>query len=118
MTHATPLVGSANLLRIVGSGTDTTAKIDRDASAGTAEDGLIDVQDGTFVTLYGYAVAASYALGHVSLLAAFAVGLPALDESDEDAVDEDAVDVEDGRSEVGAAILDEDGWPISPEPGG
>jgi type II secretory pathway pseudopilin PulG len=44
VTHVTSTVGSANLLRIVGPGTDTTAKIDRDASAGTAEDGLIDVQ--------------------------------------------------------------------------
>ena len=44
VTHVTPTVGSANLLRIVGPGTDTTAKIDRDASAGTSEDGLIDVQ--------------------------------------------------------------------------
>jgi hypothetical protein len=44
VTHVTPTVGSANLLRIVGPGTDTTATIDRDASAGTAEDGLIDVK--------------------------------------------------------------------------
>ncbi|MCD6021763.1 MAG: Prepilin-type cleavage/methylation-like protein [Actinomycetia bacterium] len=44
VTHVTPTVGSANLLRVVGPGTDTTAKIDRDASAGTSEDGLIDVQ--------------------------------------------------------------------------
>jgi type II secretory pathway pseudopilin PulG len=44
VTHVTSAVGSANLLRIVGPSTDTTAKIDRDASAGTAEDGLIDVQ--------------------------------------------------------------------------
>ncbi|HEX6580201.1 MAG TPA: hypothetical protein VF195_04950 [Actinomycetota bacterium] len=44
VSHVTPTVGSANLLRIVGPATDTTATIDRDASAGTAEDGLIDVQ--------------------------------------------------------------------------
>jgi type II secretory pathway pseudopilin PulG len=44
VTHVTSTVGSANLLRIVGPGTDTTATIDRDASAGTAEDGLIDVK--------------------------------------------------------------------------
>jgi len=43
-THVTPTVGAANLLRIVGPSTDTTVKIDRDASAGTSEDGLIDVQ--------------------------------------------------------------------------
>lgn len=44
VTHVTATVGSANLLRIVGPATDTTATIDRGASAGTAEDGLIDVQ--------------------------------------------------------------------------
>ena len=44
VTHVTATVGSANLLRIVGPATDTTATIDRDASAGTAEDGLIDVK--------------------------------------------------------------------------
>ena len=44
VSHVTSTVGSANLLRIVGPATDTTATIDRDASAGTAEDGLIDVQ--------------------------------------------------------------------------
>lgn len=43
VTHLTPTVGSANLFRVVGPATDTTVKIDRDASAGTAEDGLIDV---------------------------------------------------------------------------
>jgi type II secretory pathway pseudopilin PulG len=43
VTHVTPTVGSANLFRVVGPATDTTVKIDRDASAGTAEDGLIDV---------------------------------------------------------------------------
>jgi len=42
-SHVTPTVGSANLLRVVGPSTDTTAKIDRDA-AGTNEDGIIDVQ--------------------------------------------------------------------------
>jgi type II secretory pathway pseudopilin PulG len=44
VTHVTSGVGSANLIRIVGPAADTTAKIDRDASAGTSEDGLIDVQ--------------------------------------------------------------------------
>ena len=42
--HVTPTVGAANLIRIVGPGSSTIAKIDRDASAGTSEDGLIDVQ--------------------------------------------------------------------------
>jgi type II secretory pathway pseudopilin PulG len=44
VTHVTPTVGAANLIRIVGPGSSTIAKIDRDASAGTSEDGLIDVQ--------------------------------------------------------------------------
>lgn len=43
VTHVTPAVGSANLVRIVSSGVDTTAVIDRDASSGTNEDGLIDI---------------------------------------------------------------------------
>jgi Tfp pilus assembly protein PilV len=43
-SHVTPTVGTANLVRIVSPSVDTTVKIDRDASAGTAEDGLIDVQ--------------------------------------------------------------------------
>jgi hypothetical protein len=43
VTHVTPTVGAANLLRIVASGVDTIATIDRDASGGTSEDGLIDV---------------------------------------------------------------------------
>lgn len=43
VTHVTSSVGSANLVRIVASGVDTIATIDRDASAGTSEDGLIDV---------------------------------------------------------------------------
>ena len=43
VTHVTPTVGAANLARIVASGVDTIATIDRDASGGTSEDGLIDV---------------------------------------------------------------------------
>jgi Tfp pilus assembly protein PilV len=43
VTHVTSGVGAANLVRIVASGVDTIATIDRDASAGTSEDGLIDV---------------------------------------------------------------------------
>ncbi len=45
--------------------------------------GILDPQDTTFVTAYGYVTATAYALGHVCLLVAFAVGLPALDELDE-----------------------------------
>ena len=43
VTHVTSSVGAANLFRVVASGVDTIATIDRDASAGTSEDGLIDV---------------------------------------------------------------------------
>jgi len=43
VTHVTSAVGAANLIRIVASGVDTIATIDRDASGGTSEDGLIDV---------------------------------------------------------------------------
>jgi type II secretory pathway pseudopilin PulG len=43
VTHVTAGVGAANLVRIQASGVDTIATIDRDASAGTSEDGLIDV---------------------------------------------------------------------------
>jgi Tfp pilus assembly protein PilV len=43
VTHVTPTVGAAHLLRVVSSGVDTTATIDRDASSGTSEDGLIDL---------------------------------------------------------------------------
>ena len=43
VTHVTSSVGAANLVRIVASGVDTIATIDRNASAGTSEDGLIDV---------------------------------------------------------------------------
>ena len=43
VTHVTAGVGAANLVRIEASGVDTIATIDRDASAGTSEDGLIDV---------------------------------------------------------------------------
>jgi type II secretory pathway pseudopilin PulG len=42
VTHVTPSVGAANLIRVVGPAVDTAATIDRDPSAGTSEDGLID----------------------------------------------------------------------------
>jgi hypothetical protein len=61
--------------------------------------GLFDTQDQTFVTAYGYAIVLPYALGHLCLLAAFALGLPSLDEPD----DED----DDGRY-VGDAFEDDD----------
>jgi hypothetical protein len=75
--------------------------------------GLLEVQDDTFVTIYGYVVAASYAIGHLCLLLAFAVGLPELDllEDDEEALDAaDAADVDE-------VVLDDDGWPVVGDPG-
>ena len=39
--------------------------------------GILGSGDTTFVTAYGYVTATAYSLGHVCLLAAFAVGLPA-----------------------------------------
>jgi hypothetical protein len=44
--------------------------------------GLLDIQDETRFRLYGYAIAGAYALGHLGLLVAFAVGLPAIDDAD------------------------------------
>lgn len=72
--------------------------------------GLIDVQDDPFVTIYGYVVAAAYALGHVCLLLAFAVGLPELEQV------EDEVDDESDVSDAGEAVLDGDGWPVAVDP--
>jgi hypothetical protein len=53
--------------------------------------GILDTGDTTFVTAYGYITATAYTLGHLCLVAAFAVGLPALDALDEDteALDDD-----------------------------
>ena len=54
--------------------------------------GILNSSDATFVTAYGYVTATAYALGHLCLLAAFAVGLPAVDAPDDqetDAFDDD-----------------------------
>ena len=54
--------------------------------------GILDTSDTTFVTAYGYVTATAYALGHLCLLAAFAVGLPAVDaleDADTGALDDD-----------------------------
>jgi hypothetical protein len=54
--------------------------------------GILDTSDTTFVTAYGYLTATAYALGHLCLLAAFALGLPALDaleDADTDTFDDD-----------------------------
>ena len=50
--------------------------------------GLLEVQDETVFRLYGYAIAGAFALGHLCLLAAFLVGLPALEDDDPDVDDE------------------------------
>jgi hypothetical protein len=57
--------------------------------------GILDTSDTTFVTAYGYVTATAYALGHLGLLAAFAVGLPAvdaLDDEDTEALDDEGSD--------------------------
>ncbi len=51
--------------------------------------GLITVADDAFGTALGYVIVLAYAGGHVLLLAAFAVGLPALDDPDEGDIDID-----------------------------
>ena len=46
--------------------------------------GLLDIADQTLVTVYAYAIVLPYVLGHVILLAAFALGLPSLDDPDDE----------------------------------
>lgn len=46
--------------------------------------GVLDVQDPTIVQVYGAIIVVVYALGHLGLLAAFALGLPSLDSAEED----------------------------------
>ncbi len=68
--------------------------------------------EATFGDPYLYVVATGYALGYLTLLLAFVVGLPATDVDEEDDIgeDEDAYEVEEE--------LDEGGWPIATGPGG
>jgi hypothetical protein len=54
--------------------------------------GLITVADDAFGTGLGYVIVLAYSAGHLLLLAAFAVGLPALDDLDEADVDDDEDD--------------------------
>lgn len=61
--------------------------------------GLLDIRDTTVSLLYGYATAGAYGIGHLSLLAAFAIGLPALGVVDDDDDDEDEDDEEDEEDE-------------------
>ncbi|MEO8436900.1 MAG: hypothetical protein ABI562_00470 [Chloroflexota bacterium] len=51
--------------------------------------GVIDVTDQGIIEAYGWVVVVTYALGHLLLLAAFVVGLPSLDEFDDDEFDDD-----------------------------
>lgn len=51
--------------------------------------GVLDIQDTTIVAAYGWLITILYAGGHLVLLAAFAIGLPALEEIDDDDEDED-----------------------------
>jgi hypothetical protein len=46
--------------------------------------GVLPAQTGAFDTVYAYATVIAYALGHLCLLVAFAIGLPSLDEDDEE----------------------------------
>jgi len=57
--------------------------------------GLLDFYGDTFATAYGYVVSSSYALGHLALLAAFAIGLPSLDPLEDDEEDDDFDDEDD-----------------------
>jgi len=72
--------------------------------------GLLDLVDDALVTAYGYAVSASYSLGHLALLAAFAIGLPSLDplEDEEDDDFDDDFDDEDDLDEEYRDFDDED----------
>lgn len=54
--------------------------------------GLLALQDGTFLTVYRYLIIIGYALGHIGLLVAFAIGLPALDWPDDEDEYEDEYD--------------------------
>ena len=58
--------------------------------------GLLAIGDETFVTVYRYLIIIAYALGHLGLLLAFALGLPALDWPDDDDDYDDEDDDEDG----------------------
>ena len=56
--------------------------------------GLLAIQDATFATVYRYLIVIAYAFGHIGLLLAFALGLPALDWSDDEDDDFDDDDDE------------------------
>ena len=56
--------------------------------------GLLAIQDGTVATIYRYLIIIAYAFGHLGLLVAFALGLPALDWPEDDLDDDDEFDDE------------------------
>ena len=57
--------------------------------------GLLAIQDATFATVYRYLIVIAYAFGHIGLLLAFALGLPALGWSDDEDEDDDFDDDDD-----------------------
>ena len=61
-------------------------------------DGVLDIGEATFLTVYGYVIVLAYAFGHVGVLAAFAVGLPALDGSEDEFADD--AELEDGHGDL------------------
>jgi hypothetical protein len=70
--------------------------------------------DAALGDLLFYAVTFAYAVGYLSLLVAFGVGLPEIDQDDQE--DEDAD--EDEEADEVEELLDEGGWPIATGPGG
>jgi hypothetical protein len=56
--------------------------------------GVIPSQGGNFDTAYAYATVIAYALGHLSLLGAFLIGLPALDLDDDIQEDDDEIEAD------------------------
>jgi hypothetical protein len=67
--------------------------------------GVLDIQDATFVTAYGWLITILYAFGHLDLLLAFAIGLPKVDrfqdDEDEDDGDEDDEDEDEDDDDPG-----------------
>jgi hypothetical protein len=70
--------------------------------------GLITVADDAFGTGLGYVIVLAYSAGHLLLLAAFAVGLPALDDLDEADVDDDEDDFDEDDEDDEDDVDDED----------
>ena len=73
--------------------------------------GLLDIADQTLVTVYAYAIVLPYVLGHVILLAAFALGLPSLDDPDDEGHEPDESydeGYEDGDDRFAGVAFDDD----------